>query len=192
MKSKYKIIIALLLINFSACSQVQNKQSCADRIDQLYAQQKLHLIFCSYYFEEATPFSGAATILDNLSFYRDTINAAVIAKKGSTIIDNLKKEICTKDTGLITEMKKWCETSRKIAEMRSEVDFTIEGYMEFLNEFKKMKSIITPFLTKDRTIYSLSTYEMEEIYFASIGVINSLGKEDQNNLFKKLQSWDFK
>ena len=89
-------------------------------------------------------------------------------------------------------MQKWCETSRKIAEIRSEVNFTIEGYMEFLNEFKKTKSIISPFLTKDRTIYSLSTYEMEGIYFASIGVIKSLGKEEQNSLFKKMKSWDFK
>ncbi len=192
MIAKQKLIIALLLISLSSCSQVQKKYNCTDRIDQLYAQQKLHLIFCSYYFEKVNSFSGADTILDNLSFYRDTINANVIAKKDSAIIANLKKGICLKDTGLITEMQRWCETSKKIAQIRSEVNFTIEGYMEFLNEFKKTKSIISPFLTKDRTIYSLSTYEMEGIYFTSISVIKSLGKEEQNSLFKKLKSWDFK
>ena len=193
MMAKQKIIIALLLMSLSSCGQVQKKDNCTDRIDQLYAQQKLYLIFCSYYFEKVSSFSGADTILDNLSFYRDTINANVIAKKDSTIIANLKKEICLrKNTGLITEMQRWCETSRKIAQIRSEVNFTIEGYMEFLNEFKKTQSIIRPFLTKGRTIYILSEYEMEGIYFASIGVIISLGKEEQNSLFKKLKSWDFK
>ena len=192
MIARQKIIIALLLISLSSCAQVQKKDNCSDRIDQLYAQQKLHLIFCSYYFEKVSSFSGADTILDNLSFYRDTINANIIAKKDSTIIANLKKEICLRDTGLITEMQRWCETSRKIAQIRSEVNFTIEGYMEFLNEFKKTQSIINPFLTKDRTIYSLSDYEMEGIYFAAIGVIKSLGKEEQNSRFKKLKSWDFK
>lgn len=192
MKLKHKIILPFLLIGLSACSQVQKINSCTNRIDQLYAKQKLHLIFCSYYFQKITPFSGADTILDNLSFYRDTINANEIAKKDSNIIANLKKEICSKDIQLIPEMEKWCETSRKIAEIRANVNFTIEGYMEFLNEFKKTKSIINPFLTKDRTIYSLSTYEMERIYFTSIGVIKSLGKGEQNNLFKKLKNWDFK
>lgn len=181
-----------MLLSLSGCSQLQNKDSCAGRIDKLYKQQKLHLIFCSYYFEKVKAFSGAENLFDNLTFYRDTINASVISKNDSTIIENLKNEICSKDTGLITEMEKWCETSRKIAKIRSEVNFTIEGYMEFLNEFKNTRSIISPFLKKDRTIYSLSTYEMEKIYFASIGVINSFGKEEQNNLFKKLKSWDYK
>lgn len=161
MKAKQKLIIPLLLISLSWCSQAQQKYNCTDRIDQLYAQQKLHLIFCSYYFEKVNTFSGADTILDNLSFYRDTINSNVIAKKDSTIIANLKKGVCYKDTGLITEMRKWCETSGKIAQIRSEVNFTLEGYMEFLSEFKKTSSIISPVLTKDRTIYSLSTNEME-------------------------------
>ena len=137
MKAKQKLIIALLLISLSSCSQVQKKDNCTDRIDQLYAQEKLHLIFCSYYFEKVNSFSGADTILSNLSFYRDTINASIIAKKDSTIIANLKNGICLKDTGLIAEMQEWCETSRKIAQIRSEVNFTIEGYMEFLNGFKK-------------------------------------------------------
>ena len=96
MKSKQKLLIPLLLISLSSCSQIQKKYSCPDRIDQLYAQQKLHLIFCSYYFEKVSSFSGADTILDNLSFYRDTIDANIIAKKDSTIIANLKKGWCLK------------------------------------------------------------------------------------------------
>lgn len=192
MIAKQKIIMALLLISLSSCAQVQKKDNCADRIDQLYAQQKLHLIFCSYYFEEVSSLSGADTILDNLSFYRDTINAEVVAKKDRAIITNLKKGICHKDTSLITEMQGWCEVSKKIAQIRSEVNFTIEGYMEFLNEFKKTKPIISPFLTKNRTIYSLSTYEMEGIYFASIGLIKSLRREEHDSLFKKMKNWDYK
>ena len=189
---KQKILIGLLLISLSSSAQVQRINTCTDRIDQLYTSQKIHLIFCSYYFEKVSYFSGADTILDNLPFYRDTINANEIAKKDMTIIANLKKGICSKDIQLIPEMEKWCETSGKIAQIRSEVNFTIESYMEFLNKFKKTQSIIKPFLTKDRTIYSLSDYEMEGIYFTSIGVIKSLEKEEQDNLFKKLKSWDFK
>ncbi len=192
MIAKQKIIIVLLFICLSSSVQAQKKDNCEERIDQLYAVQKLNLIFCSYYFERVSSFSGADTILDHLSFYRDTVNVNGVAKKDSTIIANLKKGICLRDTGLITEIQRWCETSAKIAQIRSEVHFTIEGYIEFLNDFKKTQLIINPFLTKDRTIYSLSDYEMEGIYFASIGLIKSLEKKEQNHLFKKLRIWDFR
>ncbi|MGG9963503.1 hypothetical protein [Ferruginibacter sp. SUN106] len=64
--------------------------------------------------------------------------------------------------------------------------------MEFLIKFKKTRVIIAPFLTKNRTIYSLSTNEMEGIYFMSIDVIKSLEKKEQVNFFKKLKDWDYK
>ncbi|MEO8712026.1 MAG: hypothetical protein ABI405_07890 [Parafilimonas sp.] len=192
---RHSMIILLLLICFSSYSQTQKVYSCADRIDQLYAKQKIHLIFCSYYFEKVNTISGADTILDNLSFYRDTLNAAVIQKKDSVIIANLKKKICNKDTGLITEIDEWCGVSKKVAEIRSEVSFTLEGYMVLLNSFKKTSSIFSPLLKPDEpgeTIYSLSTDQMEWIYFTSISLIKSLKEDEQNIFFKKLENWNFK
>lgn len=189
--SKQSLVISLLLISLSSCSQTVKISKCADDIDQLYNKEKIHLIFCSYYFEEVNRFSGADTILDNLSFYRDTVDANVIEKKDSTIIANLKRRICDEDTSLITKMREWCETSKRVAQIRSEVNFTLEGYMELLSEFKKTSSIFSPFLKNGRTISSLSTYEMEGIYFASINVIKSLTKNDQNAFFRKFRSWDF-
>lgn len=193
MIAKQKLIVSFLFVSLLSCSQAQQKNNCADKIDQLYIRQKLHLIFCSYYFDKVNTFSGADTLYEGLAFYRDTLNAHLIAQKDSVVIANLKKGICrNKDTGLITEMQKWCEVSRKIAQIRSEVNFTIEGYMEFLNNFKKTQALISPYLLRNRTVYSLSTYEMEGIYFASIETVKSLGKEEQNKFFKKLRSWNFK
>ncbi len=192
MATKQVLIIVLLLISISSCSQTVNETECSKKIDQLYAKQKLHLIFCSYYFEKVSKFSGADTILNNLSFYRDTVNTQAIERKDHVIIDNLKKNICNNDTSLITKMNKWGEVSIKIAETRSKENFTLEGYMEFLNDDNITRIAVSPFLKEDRTIYSLSSNEMEAIYFRSIGIVSSLQQKYQESFFNKLQSWDFK
>ena len=172
--------------------QSRKLPGCEDRIDQLYASQKLHLIFCSYYFEGVNNFSGADTILhNNLTFYRDTTNASIIKKQDDAIINNLKKRICPKDTGLVTEMKKWCEASVKIAKIRAETNFTLEGYMELLREYTYTKPLVSPDLKNGRTIYSLSTDEMEWIYFSSISIIKSLKIAEQNRFFNKMKTWKF-
>jgi hypothetical protein len=192
MGNKYFLVAASFLIALSSCSQSKTETACEKRIDQLYDRHKLHLIFCSYYFDKVNKISGADIVLDNLSFYRDTTDVRSVKQKDSIIVSNLKKNVCKGDTSVITQMDKWCEVSEKIAEMRTNENFTLEGYMEFLNSDNVTRTAVSPFLKNDRTIYSLSTNELEMVYFKSIDVINSLPRADQEAVLRKLKSWDFK
>ncbi|MEP6951809.1 MAG: hypothetical protein ABI863_21130 [Ginsengibacter sp.] len=188
---KQILIIVLILAGISSHSQSRKLSACENRIDQLYASQKLHLIFCSYYFERVNKFSGADAILGYLAFYRDTTNAAIVKKQDDAIINNLKKRICHKDASLVTEMKKWCEVSEKVAKMRAETNFTLEGYMELLDEYRYTRPVISSYFKNGRTVASLSTNEMEWIYFSSISVIKSLKILEQNRFFRKMKTWKF-
>jgi hypothetical protein len=186
------LIILLLLVSISSCPQSRKLPGCESRIDQLYASQKLHLIFCSYYFAGVNNFSGADTILhNNLTFYRDTTNASVVKKQDDAIINNLKKRICSKDTSLVTQMKKWCGVSVKVAKIRAKTSFTLEGYMDLLQDYRYTKFLVSSDPKSGRTLGSLSTSEMEWIYFSSISIIQSLKTSEQNRFFNKMRSWKF-
>lgn len=192
MTNKYFLVAASFLIALSSCSQPKTETECKKRIDQLYDKYKLHLIFCSYYFDKVNKISGADAILDNLSFYRDTADVRDIKQKDSIIVSNLKENVCKGDTSVITQMNQWCEVSEKIAEVRSSENFTLEGYMEFLNSDSLTKTAVSSFLKDDRTIYSLSSNELEMVYFKSINVISSLSEKNREAVLKKLKIWNFK
>lgn len=185
-------VLIFQVIIFSACTDTREKDSCVNKIDQLSNQQGIHLIYYCYYNETGYLLSGADTILEDLTYYRDKTDSRSVIEKDNMIISNLKKAVCSKDTMLIAEMERWCETSRNISKIRSEVDFTIEGYMEFLNDFESTRSVITPYIKDNRTIYSLSSSEMERIYFSAISTVSLLKKEEQSQFFERLKAWDFK
>lgn len=192
MANKYFLIAASLLITISSCSQPKTETACEQRIDQLYDRHKLHLIFCSYYFDNVNKMSSADAILDNLSFYRDTADVRSTKQKDSVIVSNLKKNVCKGDTSVIAQMDKWCEVSEKIADVRSSENFTLEGYMEFLNSDNLTRTAVSSFLKDDRTIYSLSSNELEMVYFKSFNVISFLSEKDREAVLKKLKIWNFK
>lgn len=192
MTKKSFLLPITLLISCYACSQPKAETDCKMRIDHLYATYKIHLIYCSYYFDKANELSNAYNILNDLRFYRDTINLKIIKRKDNKIISNLKRNVCKQDTNVISQIGRWCEISEKIGRIRTKEDFTLEGYMEFLNSNNLTKGAVTPFLKEDRTIYSLSSNELEEVYFRSIGIISLLTPETEANLLERLKNWNFK
>ena len=175
-----------------ACAQPKKTETCPEQIDRLYAQEKIHLIFCSYYYQKLSALSGAVGILGELPYFRDTVDARATAKKDSAVISNLKRAVCGGHAALLADMRIWCAVSRRLARIRVQRPFTLEGYMECLYAFAPTSPLLVPFLTKGRSVSSLSTYEMEQLYFTSIGEIMLLPKKDQANFFAKLRSWDFK
>lgn len=58
--------------------------------------------------------------------------------------------------------------------------------MDYLINFKSTNHLIAAFETNERAVSSLSTYEMEGIYFSSISIISALQRDEQDRFFKGL------
>lgn len=178
--------VILFLLYASSCSLSKKSSDCENQIRELSHTYKEHLIFCSYYFDKAKIKSGADSILSDLSYYRDTVDVREIKSKDSLIIINLIKDICSGDTNLLIEIRSWCNTSVRLSKIREQTAFTLEGYMDYLKDFKSTNHLIAAFETNERTVSSLSTYEMEGIYFSSISIISALQRDEQDRFFKGL------
>ena len=193
---KKNIVFLVSIFSFlSGCTQTQNvdTRNCEMKLTILYDKYKSHFIFCSYYFNKVQKLSGADTVIKDLLFYhRDSSDMAKIKYQDNTILQNLKRKLCAKNDNLINSITNWCKTSERISSIRNKVDFTLEGYLELLYEFESTKSTLTPYLTTtDKTIYSLSSDEMEIVYFSSITTLSFLGEHEREQFYKKFLTWNF-
>jgi hypothetical protein len=189
---KYSIYLAIFIsLSLAACSQNESKPACVSSIDSLYNKYHEHLIFCSYYNDSINKLLDADSINLLLPFYYKEDGTPNMKEKESWIITNLKLVVCDNKENLIKKIGQWCAVSLRLANLRHGNEFTLDGYMSFLNTEKVTKHLLENYLTGNRTFESLSTNEMEYIYFASIGYITTLTIKEQDTFWGRLAKWDF-
>jgi len=188
---KHLLTGCLFLPSFLSCSQKDKTAACENKIDTLYNLYKEHMVFYSYYSENIRRHTGADTIYNYMSFYRDQINDRDISVKDRQLLTNIKKYLCNENEAGLKSIEIWCKASIRLKKIREQTEFTLDGYISFLASTNKTMILIESYLVGDRTIDSFSTEEMENNYFNSITFIASLTKEEQKSFYESLAKWDF-
>ncbi|MBX3254536.1 MAG: hypothetical protein KF862_10375 [Chitinophagaceae bacterium] len=183
---RYFLILWLILrlTNFS-CSQKATENICNARIDSLYKVYQRHLILFCYY--NPTINVRADTVYDYLPYYRTSdIDSADVIEKNKQVVKNLAEFVCTVDSSKINYIENWCIASISMENTIKGIEFTLDEYMEFLSKNEKMKFLITSYLTNSRTVSSLSTSEMENIFFTSIESISHMPYPEQQKFYRNI------
>lgn len=174
MKALNVTLVCLLAVSMVSCSQPVTQSHCKEGVDSLYKKYGKHLLFYTFYVDSTNKYVNADSVFDNyLPWYRESAGIENLQKSDSIVLQRLSEMACLRDSSFLTRLKSWCDVSLFFVQVRDDENFTLDGYMDFLLSDTSMKSVIENYLGEGRSVSSLSTDEIERVFFASIGSISS-------------------